>query len=178
MNRVKTHNNRRRHYYVLTAMVSAMLTIAACSHIPLYSHYHHLPAEGWLRNDSIVFTTIPPSSVTSKNTVSDGDSASCISYGLTLGLRATNTFPYTQLMMAVHSHTTDYKTNRTDTITLNITDEKGNNQGVGTHLFQYDIPLPDLSLHIQDTLIVSVRHIMSRKLLPGITDIGLTVTQH
>ena len=141
-------------------MVTTMLAIAACSHLPVYSHYEHLDSDGWDSRDSITFTA--------------GVSDSGV-YQLVLGLRANNTFPFTQLTLVAHCHSAVSHVDRTDTITLNITDNEGNMKGKGTTFFHYDALLPNMILFDQDTLSVTVAHVMTRRLLPGVTDVGLTV---
>lgn len=141
-------------------MVTTVLAIAACSHLPVYSHYEHLESDGWDCRDSITFTA----------NVSDS-----AVYQLNLGLRANNSFPFTQLTLVAHCYSAVSHVDRTDTITLNITDSEGNMKGKGTTVFHYDALLPDMLLFAQDTLYVTVSHVMTRHLLPGITDVGLTV---
>ena len=136
------------------------LAVVACSHLPQYSHYEHLGNDGWQRDDTVVFSTV----------VNDGG---C--YRLLLGLRATNAYPYTQLMLTAHCSSAVSGVDLVDTVRLQVTDDKGNILGYGTGFFQYEHPLSEVHLSNQDTLTVCVTHVMSRFLLPGITDIGLTV---
>ena len=59
-----------------------------------------------------------------------------------------------------------------------ITDNEGNVLGTGINHYQYEMALPNIMLHIDDSLHVSVRHLMRRECLPGITDIGLTLERN
>jgi len=95
-------------------------------------------------------------------------------YTLTLGLRATNDYPYTHLKLIAHCRTARSAIDRLDTLTLAITDAKGDMRGSGTTIFTYEQPLQPLTLFADDTLTVTVAHAMRNTLLPGITDVGIT----
>ena len=142
-------------------LIAAMaLAVAACSRLPVYSHYEHIDGESWRRDDTLTFTT----------TVRDS-----ANYHLILGLRATNAYPYKQLTVNV-----DMKVNEDEKLsplTIDITDAEGEMQGSGNTIYSYDVPIGDVVLGSNDTLTVSIHHAMSKFSLPGITDIGLTVAQ-
>ena len=144
----------------LFTLAAIALAVAACSNLPVYSHYEHIDGD-WRRDDTLTFTTIVR------------DSAN---YHLTLGLRANNAYPYTQLSVIVDINPSS-STLQLTPITIDITNAEGEMQGQGNTLCQYDVPLNDMVLGSNDTLTVSVHHAMSRFSLPGITDIGLTVEQ-
>ena len=142
-------------------LIAAMaLAVAACSRLPVYSHYEHIDGESWRRDDTLTYTT----------TVRDS-----ANYHLILGLRATNAYPYRQLTVNV-----DMKVNENEELsplTIDITDAEGEMQGSGNTIYSYDVPIGDVVLGSNDTLTVSIHHAMSKFSLPGITDIGLTVAQ-
>lgn len=145
-------------------LIAAMaLAVAACSRLPVYSHYEHIDGESWRRDDTLTFTT----------TVRDS-----ANYHLILGLRATNAYPYRQLTVNVDitSHHSPLTTHHSP-LTIDITDAKGEMQGSGNTIYSYDVPIGDVVLGSNDTLTVSIHHAMSKFSLPGITDIGLTVAQ-
>ena len=145
----------------LFLLAATALAVAACGNRPVYSHYEHIDGDSWRRGDTITFTTI----------VRDSDN-----YHLTLGLRATNDYPYTQLTVNVDitSRLSPLTTHHSP-LTFDITDSEGDMKGDGTTIRHYDMPLNDVVLCSNDTLTVSVYHAMSRYALPGITDVGLTV---
>ena len=152
-------------------LIAAMaLAVAACSRLPVYSHYEHIDGESWRRDDTLTFTT----------TVRDS-----ANYHLILGLRATNAYPYRQLTVNVdvkvneneNQNENEKLTPHTSPLTIDITDAKGEMQGSGNTIYSYDVPIGDVVLGSNDTLTVSIHHAMSKFSLPGITDIGLTVAQ-
>ena len=53
-----------------------------------------------------------------------------------------------------------------------LADDKGNMLGQGISYYQYNFILVDRDLSKGDSLHVTVRHIMKREILPGISDIG------
>ena len=138
------------------------LVVAACSRLPVYSHYEHIDGDGWQRDDTITFVT----------TIRDS-----ANYHLMLGLRATNAYPYTQLTVNVSIACSSCGLLTSKPLTFDITDREGDMQGKGTTIRHYDMPLNDVVLSSSDTLTVSVHHVMKCFLLPGIIDVGLTVTK-
>ena len=62
-----------------------------------------------------------------------------------------------------------------DTLDCRLYDNDGNGLGRGVSIYQYGFALPDTDLQKGDSLHVRVRHVMKREILPGITDIGLSM---
>ncbi len=140
--------------------LSIVICCISCGQRPVYSHYEPTGADGWMQHDSVSFQAAVADSAV---------------YALTLGLRATNDYPYTHLKLVAHCRTARSAVDRHDTLTLAITDAKGDMRGSGTTIFTYEQPLHPLTLFADDTLTVTVAHAMRNTLLPGTTDIGLTV---
>ena len=157
-----------RLIHTLFLLAATVLTVAACSNFPAYSHYEHIDSDSWRRDDTVTFTT----------TVRDS-----ANYHLSLGLRATDAYPYTQLTVNVDVNVNDNGNGngnenvgaRQIPVIIDITDQKGILQGTGNNLRQYDAPITDIVLGSNDTLVVSISHAMSKFSLPGITDVGLSV---
>lgn len=144
----------------MAATAAALLAVAACTPMHVYSHFEHVGIQGWDKGDTLTYTIIPQ------------QAASC---QLQLDLRITNIYPYTQLTLATsvrHSASPDVYTG---TVTIDVTDDEGLTQGRGISVLQYSTKLPSVeALSATDTLTVTVAHTMSRRLLPGISDVGIT----
>lgn len=160
-NSLRTGRRSSRLLWLPFILATMAFAVVACSHLPVYSHYEHIDSEGWQREDTITFTTAV---------------ANTADYQMMLGLRTTNAYPYTSLTFVARCLTANNGIILNDTITLNITDDDGNSNGRGIMIFQHSHTLPTHALHAGDTLTVSVSHLMSRHLLPGVTDVGLTVS--
>ena len=65
----------------------------------------------------------------------------------------------------------------TDTVACQLTDRKGNAAGKGISYHQYQFPVTELMLQDGDSLFVSIRHDMKREILPGISDVGFSLTR-
>ena len=139
--------------------MAAALVLTSCSRLPLYSHFEAVDKWGWASTDTISFT-IPVKQAGS--------------YRLRLDLRTNSLYPYTQLTLLTHWHSHRSHVAKDSTLRFDITDDEGYTQGRGTGLYQYQATLPPVSLARNDTLSVSIRHGMSRDVLPGIVDMGLT----
>ena len=64
---------------------------------------------------------------------------------------------------------------RCDTVTCELTDDKGKVKGNGISNYQYVFHVSDRHYHKGDSLHISVRHDMKREILPGITDVGISL---
>ena len=137
--------------------------MAACNRNTLYTHYQPVDINCWHRSDTVCFDAGPMPR--------DG------MYDETLGLRINGNFPFVQLTLIVNQQARPSGLSRTDTIQAVVTDEDGNILGEGINLFVYNFQLPSVKLLEGDTLHVCVHHDMLRDPLPGITDLGFTLTQ-
>ena len=140
--------------------MAAALAVASCSRLPVYSHYESISTNGWNSNDSVTFTVIVK------------DSAA---YSLKVGLRVNNHYPYTRIALTAHCRDAALLVDRTDTFSIDITDDRGQFIGHGTSIYQYDLSLPDVTLGNNDTLNVTIAHTMSQQPLQGVTDLGITL---
>lgn len=153
---------KRKNSILIYLMAAVALAMASCNRLPIYSHYESVAEEGWSRTDTLHFRIGVKEAGT---------------YQVQLGLRANSSFPYTQVMLVAHSQAMKSHAEQTDSLMLNITDTEGHVLGSGISFYQYDQQLATVSMQKKDSLFVSVRHGMSRMLLPGIVDVGITVSK-
>ena len=148
---------------LLSIGIAAALDLTTgCSRLPIYSHFELIPSDGWEQDDTLRFR-VP---------VKDAGS-----YDVQMHLRATSLYPYTQLMLNVGITTRHLPlTTHLLPFTIDITDDEGNRLGEGLSIRQYNLGLPSANLRKNDTLVVTVAHNMHRNPLPGINDVGITVT--
>lgn len=149
-------------YNILTVLVGIAATVvASCSTSTVYDSYAHTPLAGWEKNDTLTFN-VPR--VTANGTYSES-----------VGLRMTNSFPFTSISLIVEQRITRHQKPITDTIKCPITDERGNFLGDGISTYQYMFPLREVKLSKGDSIHVSIRHNMKREILPGVSDIGIKI---
>lgn len=143
--------------------LAVALAMGGCSHKTIFSHYVAIDPSGWERADTMHFAVahVPQTA----------------RYVETIGLRITSHYPFTALTVIVDQHAVPSGIQRTDTLCCRLTDESGTVIGSGLTHYQYLFPLPTLPLSEGDSLSVSIRHHMKREMLPGITDVGLIVSQ-
>ena len=153
--------NRRIPLLAFIAL-TAWLTLVGCSRKTVFSRYLSIDASGWKQSDSLFFD-IPPL-------------ATAGLYNAELALRANNAYPFTSLTLIVEQRSSLSLMARTDTLTLQMVDESGNSLGNGIGLKSYNIPLEPLALQEGDSLHVCVHHFMRRTPLPGIADVGFSLT--
>ena len=65
--------------------------------------------------------------------------------------------------------------NYRDTLNCKLIDHNGNVKGQGVSHYQYEFKLATIPLEAEDSLHITIRHDMKREMLPGITDIGVTL---
>lgn len=144
-------------------MAACAVAVGACQLRTPYSHYQHLTEEMWDSADTLCFT-IPLQHA--------GD------YTLQLGLRTNSFFPYTELAMGVSVSSRLHTADSRYTLNMAIANERGFSSGSGISISQHDALLPGhVSVAAADTLTVKVFHTMNRKLMPGITDVGITCSR-
>lgn len=141
-------------------IMAVALTMTSCNRQMIYSHYESIDTEGWERHDCKGFHV----AIEDKGT-----------YTETIGLRTTGCYPFTNLTIIVTQQAQRSGIQRTDTLNTVLTDEEGYKLGQGTNYRQMDIPLPNIELEAGDSLFVSIRHIMESEILPGVSDVGVSL---
>ena len=147
--------------YVLLVMAGCVLT--ACNRNTIYSHYESTSLEGWERSDTLFFEDIVVKATAD--------------YKEELGLRINDEFPFMSLFLVVEQHIRPMNTYRTDTVSCRLIDQNGYVKGRGLSYYQYNFHLTTLHLNAGDTLDIRVRHNMKREILPGIANIGMTISK-
>lgn len=154
-------NRKNSWETVLLGLIVCVLT--ACQQRAAFSHYESVPIDGWDREDTVQFMLGP---IVEGNVFCE-----------TLGLRASQAFPFMNLSLIVEQEAIPSGLVRCDTINIPIIDTDGIPIGKGINHFQYNIALNDINLLTGESLFVSIRHNMKREYLPGITDVGITLTK-
>ena len=96
-------------------------------------------------------------------------------YNLDVGVRTTNAFPYKKLWLVVEQHFTNPAMSRADTLACSFVNEEEDRNGKGTNTYQYTFSLGKIKLERQQTGKISIRHIMRREMIPGVSDIGINI---
>ena len=153
----------RSKHLVMTIVLATGLLFGACSRQKIYSRFQHVSETGWEKVDTIDFY-IPPMKESG-------------TYLEELELRIDNTFPFQSLTMEVIQ--TIFPEGKTTSLnrTCPLIDEDGNIKGGGVSLFLYTFPLNDVSLNQGDSLHISVVHCMKREIMPGVIDVGISLTK-
>jgi gliding motility-associated lipoprotein GldH len=141
--------------------LSTILLVAACNLNMVYSHYEHVPTKGWERNDTISFD-VSPLEISGN-------------YQEKVGLRITGEYPFMGLTLIVDQTAVKSGKNYRDTLNCKLIDHNGNVKGQGVSHYQYEFKLATIPLEAEDSLHITIRHDMKREMLPGITDIGVTL---
>ena len=153
---------RRKTIGAAIAATLIAAAVAACDVPIVYSHYEHTPLTGWERNDTLLFC-IPPVKEPGR-------------FNQQVGLRIVDSYPFTSISLIVEQRVfTGYRSRR-DTIRCQLVDDNGFFDGPGVDLHQSTFPLGYIDLKRGDSLCIKVRHVMKREMLPGISDVGITLT--
>jgi gliding motility-associated lipoprotein GldH len=151
---------QKNNIYLLISLAVA-LVLTGCSRKVVYSHYEPTPIDGWEKNDTLSFTVVP---IRHEGV-----------YLEEVGLRTSGIYPFTGLTLIVEQRATPSGMMRSDTLHARLIDRDGSVQGKGISYFQYNFHLANLRLQANDTLHVSIRHNMKREILPGISDVGISL---
>ena len=151
-----------RHFLILIILVTGLL-FCACNRQKKYSHFEHVSETGWEKVDTIAFD-IPP--VTESG-----------AYHEKLELRIDANFPYQSLTMEVSQTIFPEGRQESYTKTCPLIDKNGNIKGAGLSLFSYTVPFNTIQLNHGDSLHITVVHCMKREIMPGVTDVGITLAK-
>ena len=131
---------------------------------PLCYEYHHTLVEGWDQGRVQTFQT---------DTV--GASGN---YTFEVCLRTTFRYPFQTLWLLVEQHWQDEVRTMRDTVVCEIIDSKGNPTGKGVSFFQSEHFVTNRLLRKGQTGTITVRHIMRRDMLPGISEVGIRIRKN
>ncbi len=149
------------HRISISVAAGFLFALAACRENTVYHTYHPVPARGWARNDTLVYTL--PASLPAG------------SYALEVGVRYKETYPYQNLWLGVAQVSLRHgETCFTDSLQLFLADERGataDNSPGG--LNQYMVPFRSVTIREGDSCAFRIVHIMKDNPLKGINDVGL-----
>ena len=150
-----------RMFVKYLAITTAVCGFLSCNEKKVYDKYCHTHVAGWDKNDTLTFN-IPKI----KNSGT---------YIAELGLRMNESYPFTGITL-IAEHTDKYGKTTTDTLNCNLIDKNGIPLGKGINYYQYIFKITDMRLEKDDSLHICVRHDMKREILPGISDVGISLT--
>jgi gliding motility-associated lipoprotein GldH len=153
---------KNRYAFSIISLLMVM-ALTACKRQTVYNHYEHTPLSGWEKNDTLTFD-VPAMT-------HDGR------YVEEVGLRINGEYPFTRLCLIVEQTVHPSKETKSDTLYCRLIDQQGIAKGRGVSHYQYIFHLTTLELKKDDRLHIDIRHDMKREILPGISDIGIRLTQ-
>lgn len=132
---------------------------SACDKQTVYHAFRSLPAEGWLRRDTLAFDVQVSDSMTY--------------YKLSLQVRNLNNYPYRNLPLTV-CHIADSIPSPTDTVQFILADSKGNWTGKGWGgLYQTSVSVGSIRIDRPGTYRFKVSYALPDERLQGINDVGI-----
>ena len=143
------------------SLVLALLVCGCEREKTVCFEYCHTPIEGWEQHNVLSFKldTVKQS----------GD------YSLDVSLRTTSAYPFQSLWLLVKTQLVAPVASTEDTLVCVLTDKQGIHSGHGISFYQNDYLVTNLKLHRGQSGNITVSHIMRRNILPGISDVGVTV---
>ena len=153
---------QNRHFLKFLFLATGLM-LCACGRHKIYSHFEHVSDTGWEKVDTIDFN-IPPV-------------AESGIYQEALEIRIDNTYPFQSLTMEVTQ--TIFPENKVETHNkvCQLIDQNGNMKGAGVSLFAYTFPFNNIQLNRGDSLHITIVHCMKREIMPGVVDVGVTLTK-
>ena len=154
--------------YKYISFIVTLLTLCcmlACNNKPLAFNYCSTPVEVWELGDTLKYhiDTIK----------SDGN------YQLSIGIRtsASTPYPYQSLWVVIKQHWHNPEKLVTDTVKCQLTNDRGDTNGHGVSLYQYDQNIKKLNIQQGVSADISVYHIMRSEMISGIADVGIKLQQ-
>ena len=154
--------------YAIAAATLLAAVVAACFPTTSYFRYYSTNERGW-DSDDVLHYNVP-------RVDADGY------FVEEIGVRTSSRYPFQQLSLVVEQSVisvpmTHGRKNITDTVTINIYNDDGKQQGKGVGTRLHTFALKGLNLVKGDSIALSIHHNMRRYKLEGVTDVGLKVTQ-
>lgn len=143
----------------IVAVLAALTASVSCRRSEVFMHYDALSDEGW-SNDTKVVCDVPP-------LTADGN------YLLQLHLRATSSHPYPYKTIHVEVVQQWSDTTHVDTVECPISDIGDGSTGIAYRQHTYDVARH--YHHCGDSARITLRHLMRRASLPGISDAGISL---
>lgn len=140
----------------------AILTVClltACYPNTRYVDYHHTDVSGW-EKDSVLLFYVPP--------LEEGGP-----YVEEIGLRTEGSYPFLRLSLVVEQQVFPSGKQFVDTLRLPIYDEGGSPVGRGLSVYRQELPFRFINLQAGDSLAIRIHHHMLRRLLPGVSEVGI-----
>lgn len=82
-------------------------------------------------------------------------------------------YPFKVLFLEVRQQWPKTKEERVDTVSCSL--NKDEHKAGGVSMLQYDYPVCEITCHRGDSALISVRHIMRKEEIPGISDVGISL---
>lgn len=167
-------SRRSKALTVVLSVLFAAWMATACVGGKVFDEYEQIPVEGWDKTDTLTFSVpaVPADGV----------------YNLALGLRTTGDYPFMSLTLLFEANIIAKKTENSSvvkvpqrlsrTLSCPLVSSRGRSQGQGVSLYQYNFHVATISLREGDSLQVNIRHNMKREMLPGLSDLGLSITRN
>jgi gliding motility-associated lipoprotein GldH len=138
-----------------------LLLFAACSQNEIFSEFHSFPEAKWPRNEKVEFQIHLPEDAPRQD--------------IFLEIRNNSNYPFRNLWLFVDITAPD-GVRRCDTINVELADVYGKWYGRGISLYSYSFLYePDVKYPLSGIYTYSIRQGMRKEVLPGITDVGMTV---
>ena len=153
-----------RNKHLLTILILAVAAVmTGCNHKTVYSHYEHVPQEGWDKPDTL-FYEVPP--------VKEAGT-----YQEEIGIRTDISFPFQSIALVIAQDIYPKGKHLQTVKNCVLYDETGKERGNGISRFQNVVPLTDIQLEKGDSLRICITHNMRREMMTGISDIGFILTK-
>lgn len=143
------------------SLLLLILGLVACGHQTIYHHYEHVSPSGWDKNDVQTFS-VPAIQEAGR-------------YHEEVELRISNDFPFLGLTLVVEQAVFPSGEKQSYTLDCSLVDESGMPKGQGVSYYQYQFPLTDIELNEGDSLQIRILHNMKREIMPGVSDIGISL---
>lgn len=153
--------NKRNIFLSITVAVA--MAFASCNRSTIYSQYLHTPLSGWEKNDTLTFS-IP-------RMQTDMELKAII------GLRITDAYPFKTVCLIVDKAISPDNIIDSDTINCSLFDNDGMSKGHGVSCYQFNYHVSNMHLMKGDSVAIHIRHNMKREILPGISDVGITLEE-
>lgn len=183
-----------RHCFVIIIAV-CLVAFASCTGNMVYDHYEHTPISGWDKVDELTFD-VPALKDSGRYATNLGlrvndafpfQSLTLVveQYVYPTSIQNSKSKTQTSKSERINPFAKEVKVKRVvgkpkvyvDTITCSFFDRKGAVEGQGISYYQYHFRVSELDFQQGDSIHIVVRHDMKREIMPGIADVGISISR-
>lgn len=154
---------KNKHLIKIMIFTVAAIMISSCDRKTIFHKYNHTDINGWEKTDTLNYNI---------DRINKSGN-----YKEEIGFRLNGTYPFTGLSVIVEQTILPTNSTTYDTLSCNFGRMQDKYDSNGVSYRQFKFHLKSINLNEGDSLILRIRHNMIKEILPGISDVGVKISE-